>query len=248
VTAFLQRASSATRIFALALFMALVVCPWNPVAAAAKTPPEKAGLHETTTPKADPAETSFDRDAVAEKILDLLTSQSDSVQNWALAVIGGSLALVFTVVQHNFSADSRPIHLVKIWMVPVALSLEGLSIMLSYMVRDALISMPPLIYGVQFSGQAPFLADHVPGAGAELLQGEMLLQFATFFMGVILMAAFCLENFIRLNRHEITIPAKSPPILPDEKSAAGGSVDTCAAGADPGSTGTKPGDKCKSAG
>ena len=145
---------------------------------------------------------------IAASIIDQLTAQSDSFQTWTMAVIGGIITLVVSVVNHNHGKDATKIDLYRYWIVVLALVLEGLSLLVGRVFNDALASMTPILYGAEYRALRPFTSESVlGGTGLQIL---LWTQFILMFLGIVVIATFGGVNFKRMLRRENVSSNKTP--------------------------------------
>jgi hypothetical protein len=121
---------------------------------------------------------------IAEQTINSMGSQMDLLFTLSVAICGGIIVLLVQIALHNSGAGNK-IKLNSTSLLIVTFIFEGMSILLGYFARGSITSSIPQIYKLDYAkinsfGSAVFDA-HC------MLKSLFLLQFFTFFIGIILL-------------------------------------------------------------
>lgn len=138
----------------------------------------------------------FQNSAVGVEIIKQIAGVTDLLHSLAIAICGGTLALLWKVVEaHSSSPTTRPPILKYRGTIIAGLVLLGLSVLLGILVRGCLLSDTPLILGLPFSAATPFdeMQKSFPnGLRLSLISAS---QQSSFAIGTILLAVAFSSTF-----------------------------------------------------
>jgi hypothetical protein len=129
----------------------------------------------------------------AKALVEAILKQSELLGSWALAVFGACVVLVAWYVQRRLDRSSQPM-IKSLWLVFVCIFLEGGSILLMYLAYGTMVNIIP---DVQFAKleTAEQLRTFLRNFGFGQAQFLFVLQFCTFFVGIVLLGLFALRNY-----------------------------------------------------
>jgi len=145
---------------------------------------------------------SPDISAIGAKIIDQMTGQSDLLQSLAVAVCGGTLALLWTLVQHHQTpaknGSARPVVLQPRWCIWLGLSLVGCSTLFAYSLRGYLVDQVPHLMTLPYAMQKSFDEMKCIYSEGRTLARMAFLQWLFFTAGTLMLAYCFLRTFLKL--------------------------------------------------
>jgi hypothetical protein len=152
--------------------------------------------------------TAIDYPDIAKTIIEQLGAQIDLVTTLGTAISGGLVALVVQIAIHNRSDGATPLELRALWLVPVALGIETLSLLSGWIARGAITTLTPVLmqlpaenwHGSATGTQTDLLFGEMDFAGATELASYVATQFIAMLVGLVIIFVFASLNIGRLLR------------------------------------------------